>query len=410
MTHDTRGGDRLTAGRFTFACKLLALGFGIFIASPARSQTTNDLKADLKTVSQVGPEASGHDAAIDAAKRLSAQPADSVASILAAMKDASLLGKNWLRLIAADVADNDTFPQELLLQFLNDRSQDTDARHAAFQLLTTENPELKATLLADATDDPSLPIRHLAIASVLEKAAALKDSDKPAAEKWYRLVVAQGRNPDQLQAAVKALSELGQEVVLADELGLIRRWWAIGTFDNTNSEHFNTAYLPEQTYEKEGRLPATWLKDSATVIPAADKREPVKTSLVKSDDFQGVVSINPAFNNAKDAIAYVYVEFDLPKESSSEAINAVARLGCITASKVWVNGKLAMANEVYHSGTRIDQYLGDCTLKPGRNSVLIKLCQNAQTEPWAQDWQFQFRITDPVGGAIKPVSITEPAP
>jgi hypothetical protein len=387
---------------------LLSLGFSTLVASSARSQTTTDLKADLKTVSQVGPEASGHDAAIDAAKRLSGQPADSVASILAAMKDASPLGKNWLRLIAADVADNDTFPRELLLQFLNDRSQDTDSRHAAFQLLTTEAPELKATLLADATDDPSLPIRHLAIASVLEKAAALKDSDKQAAEKWYRLVVAQGRNPDQLQAAVKALSDLGQEVVLADELGLIRRWWAIGTFDNTNSEHFNTAYLPEQTYEKEGRLPATWLEESATVIPAADKREPVKTSLIKSDDFQGVVNINPAFDNAKDAIAYVYVEFDLPKESSGKTIDAVARLGCITASKVWVNGKLSMANEVYHSGTRIDQYLGDCKLNPGRNSVLIKLCQNAQTEPWAQDWQFQFRITDPVGGAIKPAATVEP--
>ena len=39
--------------------------------------------------------------------------------------------------------------------------------------------------------------------------------------------------------------------------------------------------------------------------------------------------------------------------------------GAICASKVWVNGKLVLSNEVYHSGTRIDQYIGDCNLAAG---------------------------------------------
>ena len=87
---------------------------------------------------------------------------------------------------------------------------------------------------------------------------------------------------------------------------------------------------------------------------------------------------------------------------------AEVRLGCINASKVWINGELIDANEVYHSGTRIDQYTAPCTLREGRNRVLLKICQNAQTESWAQDWQFQFRLTDPQGAALHPTMKPQP--
>ena len=405
----------LTVGLLLFVTNLLGSLQNSVSAQVTKAQASNltpkALAADIDRIKQVGPDAAGHDEAIEASQRLSLQPSSIAADVLAAMKDATPLGKNWLRIIAADIADNQSFPKQVLVDFFADRSQDTDARHAAFQMLVSREPDLKSKLLEGAVDDPSLPIRHMAIATLLDQANQLKDSNKDAAEKIYRLVVAQGRNPDQLQAATKALNEMGQMVVLADELGLIRRWWAIGTFDNTGSAHFNTAYTPEQVYEKEGRLPAEWLTKDTVVVPASGNQAAAKTDLVTSEDFQGVVSINPTFDNAKDAIAYCYVEFELPANgNTAETIDAVARIGCITASKVWVNGKFAMANEVYHSGSRIDQYLGECKLTPGRNTVLIKLCQNAQTEPWAQDWQFQFRFTDPVGGAIKPKQIVEPEP
>ncbi|MEL6898906.1 MAG: hypothetical protein AAFP90_22630, partial [Planctomycetota bacterium] len=80
---------------------------------------------------------------------------------------------------------------------------------------------------------------------------------------------------------------------------------------------------------------------------------------------------------------------------------AQTRIGSATANKVWVNQQATTANEVYHSGSRIDQYIGDCQLKPGRNSVLIKTFQNAQTQPWAQVWDFQFRFTKPDGTPIR---------
>ncbi len=362
------------------------------------------LSVDLASIKQVGPEAAGYEAAISAAKRVSAQPASSASEILAAMKSGSPLAKNWLRLIAADVADNDSFPQELLLQFFADRSQDTEARHAALQMLVANDPSLTSKLLGGAVDDPSLPVRHSAIAALLGDAVKSKGSgDNDTAIKSLQRVVAQGRNPSQLQSAVKSLSELGQQVELADELGLIRRWWVIGTFENTASANFETAYIPERVYTKDGRLPSEWLASETVVVKPSGNAKAATTSMVTSDDAMGMVNINPAFSNAKDVIAYAYVEFEVP-----QGMDATARIGCITASKVWVNGKLVMANEVYHSGTMIDQYIGECKLASGLNSVLIKVCQNAQTQPWAQDWQFQFRLTDRFGGAIKPATIVQP--
>ncbi len=362
------------------------------------------LATDLAAVKQIGPEAAGYEAATAAAKRLSLQPSSSAATILAAMKDASPLAKNWLRMIAADVADNDSFPSDLLLDLFADRSQDNDARHAAYQMLIASNPALQAKLLAGANDDPSLPVRHAAIAMILDQAAKQKEAgDKPAAIESYQTIITQARNPDQLQAAAKALADLGEEIELADELGLIRRWWGIGTFDNTASTKFDTAYLPEQVIIKDGRLPIAWLQADAVLVKDTPTEKALTVNLVTSEDSFGIVNINPAFNNAKDSIAYCYVEFEV-----ANPVEAVARLGCITASKVWVNGKLTMANEVYHSGTRIDQYLGDCQLVSGLNTVLIKICQNAQTEPWAQDWQFQFRLTDRMEAAVKPTSLVQP--
>ena len=48
----------------------------------------------------------------------------------------------------------------------------------------------------------------------------------------------------------------------------------------------------------------------------------------------------------------------------------------------------------------MDQYSGRGTLKKGRNEVLVKVCQNEQTDAWAQRWDFQLRVCDELGGAV----------
>jgi hypothetical protein len=80
------------------------------------------------------------------------------------------------------------------------------------------------------------------------------------------------------------------------------------------------------------------------------------------------------------------------------------RYGCINASKLFLNGKLVFAREEYHHGENFDQYVAKVALKPGKNRLLLKVCQNDQKEPYAQVWQFKLRVCDPTGGPV-PVKV-----
>ncbi len=382
---------------------------------PAAHGQTAASASDLAAVLQVGPAGAGHEAGRAAAARLSQLPSEQIDTVLGAFAEASPLVKNWLRVIASSVADNGDFPRAALLAFLADRQRDQDARHLAFQLLMSEDPDSLPMLMEGAETDPSLPIRHLAISRLLERGEKQREANETeAAVATLRLALAEGRNPDQLKAAAGALEKLGQAVDLANELGMVRDWWAMGTYDNKDSQHFATAYLPETVYANTGRLPVAWLADQAPVRDAEAASATQVTHRVTSDDALGMVNLNPPFANAKDAVIYAYVEFEVdPTYFTADAAAdgsrvAQARLGSITANKVWVNGTLAIANDVYHSGTRIDQYIGECHLKPGLNTVLVKVLQNAQTEPWAQDFQFQFRFTDLTGAGLD-IRATTPA-
>jgi hypothetical protein len=48
----------------------------------------------------------------------------------------------------------------------------------------------------------------------------------------------------------------------------------------------------------------------------------------------------------------------------------------------------------------MDQYTASGTLKKGRNEILLKVCQNNQTESWAQRWHYQIRVCDATGTPI----------
>jgi hypothetical protein len=85
------------------------------------------------------------------------------------------------------------------------------------------------------------------------------------------------------------------------------------------------------------------------------------------------------------------------------------RVGSINSIKVSVNGKELLSREECHHGMRMDQHVLETTLKKGRNEILLKVSQNEQTEQWAQDWKFQLRLTDDVGGAAPIKNLTTEA-
>jgi len=323
-----------------------------------------------------------------------------LSEVLTEMSEAKPLAKNWLMGLAgtlrARLARRDADALSTQLEaMLDDRDSDPDARYLVFRWLTENDEQRRSAILARSSDDPSLPLRYLANEQLMERAEAARQERPEQARALFAQVLSNSRNPEQLRAAANALAELGREVDLAAELGMFSRWYLVAPFDNTDGSGFDEPVGPEKTLAGG--------EDTISVgAEYSGKGTRVAWRSHASDDPMGMVDLNPIYDNAKDATAYAYCEF-----TAESATEAEARLGCICANKVWVNGDLVIANEVYHAGSRIDQYVGPCQLRAGKNSVLVKICQNAQTESWAQDWEFQFRITDATGKP-EPLTIVRP--
>ncbi|OYP31100.1 hypothetical protein [Rhodopirellula sp. MGV] len=400
----------MNPSRFRRAALLVLMSATGTTLSSTPVQAVDQPEALLRSIAKADGSAGSDDAASRAIKELEVIPSDQIAVVLNGFDEASERGRNWLRGLAADVADNGDFPKQELSSFFADRAGDKDARYVAYQLLVQHDPASKAELLANAESDPSLPVRFLKIQMLLDDAARLKDDQPDKAKSELQRVVKHGRSAKQLEQAVDRLKELGVDVDLADALGLITDWLVIGPFDNTDSQQFETAYTPEQRYLESGS-PIQTLPGEANASEKGKAGQAVQWQQIGSDDKLGMVDLNAPMANAKDAVAYAFCRFTVSNDadfSNANVLPAEARLGCINANQVWVNGKPVISNNVYHSGTRIDQYVSPCELQAGENTVLIKVLQNAQTESWAQDYEFQFRLTRRDGSPIE-VTVVEPS-
>lgn len=352
-------------------------GLGISNLLPmARSQETQKAIEALRNIQANDRNMS---AASQAAKQLSTLKGDETLKVLKAMKGASPIGRNWLSGIAASLHTKTNAPsRDQLLAFLKDSDQDGEARYLVFQWLTSGDEAARKAMLATMLEDNSPEIRYAAVDLSLkniENAADKKES--------LQKVLDVARHPEQVTSLIDLLEKEGVVISKADHFGFLKNWKVIGPFDNRDQAAFNTEYpveldllkgTPKDSYE--GKNGSVVWKDAS------------------ADDKEGQVDLNPVYDKEKGAITYGYSVFKV-KEKTKVQI----RLGCINANKVWVNGELILSNEVYHTGAMIDQYIGEAELKAGENRIVVKVCQNEQTEPWAQNWAFQLRICDSTGKA-----------
>jgi hypothetical protein len=237
-----------------------------------------------------------------------------------------------------------------------------------------------------------LELRREAVQKALDDAA--KISAKETAVKMYQNAFAAARDLDQIKAAAAKLKDFGESADIQTQMGFIIGWKVLGPFDNVGDIGWDTAYPPEMGVD-------------LTKSYAGQKEEIRWVNHVTSDDF-GIVDLTKALDKHKGAVTYAYAEFIADKAQPADF-----RLGSINATKMWVNGKELAANHVYHAGIQIDQYISKGELKEGKNTILIKVCQNEQKEAWAQDWKFQLRVCDKIGTAIlstdRPVARTSAA-
>ena len=159
------------------------------------------------------------------------------------------------------------------------------------------------------------------------------------------------------------------------------RWKAIGPFDNTGGAGFETVFPPEEHI------------DLAATYPGKDTE--ASWNRPRDGDRFGISDLNKVYTPLKEVTGYLYSEFESPSARPAEI-----RIGCKNAWKVWVNGEFLFGRDEYHRGMRIDQYTVPCQLAAGKNTILIKLCQNEQEEEWTTEWQCQARVCDATGTAV----------
>ena len=362
---------------------------GAIAVSPAFAAETpaGEIAESLRALEQVGPEGAGHRGAQAAWKKLAAVDAVNLPVLLAALDEAGPLEANWIRsaidtIAARQQSAGRPLPVAAIEGFLRDRSHAPRARRLAFELLAAADPTAPDRWIPQMLDDPSVELRRDAVGRLIDQAAALATKEQnDAATKTYQQALSAARDLDQLQSAADALKKLGIETDLPKQLGLITQWKVVGPFDNSGGKGYATVYPPEEGI------------DLAKAYPG--KTDELHWQDAASTDPLGHVDLNRALGTQKGVVGYAYAEFKSDRRQPVEL-----RLGSDNAFQLFLNGKRINDAEIYHSFTSFDQYIARGVLEPGVNQILVKLCQNEQTEEWAGDWKFQLRVCDATGGAI----------
>lgn len=343
-----------------------------------------DVPALARTIGAVGPEGKGNTEAAQAWRTLSRQDLQSLIPLLRSMDSVNDLAANWLRsaaetIVARELQAGAKLPVASLEEFLKDTSHSHRVRAFAHELIARADAPRAEKLLAEMLDDPGAELRRAAVDREIQNAQKLLDSGKTAQGKeQYLRLLALARDAGQIDSIAKTLRKLGEKVDIAKTFGFLTEWKIIGPFDSVGGKGFAAIYPPEQSIDFGAEYPG--------------KSGPVRWRDFSSKDDYGNISMNIPYTALKGAAAYAYTEF-----FSNEDRPVELRFGTQNGFKVWFNGQYLFGHEEYHLNKAIDQYPLPARLRAGRNTILVKVCQNEQTEDWAKEWEFQLRICDPLG-------------
>jgi len=346
-----------------------------------------DLGPLLRTLNAVGPDGKGHEAASKAWRELSRAEAEQLPEILAAIDPSNPLSANWIRTAADAIAERrlesgGKLPAAELERFVLDTRHAPKARRLAYEWLVRVDRSAPERLLPGMIHDPSLELRRDAVARLVGQVRDPPDPNhKAEAVAVYRQALAAARDLDQVRWLADRLRNLGEPVDLARHFGFVLRWRVIGPFDNPEQKGFDVAYAPEKGIDFSAAY--------------AGKHGEVRWSEYTTTDEYGLVDFNQALKEEKAVIGYAAAEF-----FSAERREVQLRASSGSSPKFWLNGKLVGQYPIYHAGAQMDQYVMPVIMEPGRNLILVKACQNEQTQDWAREWGFQLRVCTADGTGI----------
>ncbi len=351
------------------------------------SAAAADVDSLLKAIRSVDREAKNSRAANQAVGELSQQPVAALSAILASFREANPLAANYLRAAAEAITDRtlnsgNKLPVESLEKLIRDAEQDPRARRLAFELLSRVDPAAPERIIPEMLLDPNPEFRRDAVSRLIasgEKQLQAKNED--AAKTDFKKGLSGATDDDQVKTLAKHLKALKEEIDLKRHFGFLTDWQVIGPFDNVGLKGFDEKYPPEEMLDLTAKYPG--------------QKGDVSWEKFATDQEFGIFNIAKQVAPHKGAAMYCTTEFH-----SSAARVVELRLGTPNAWKIWLNGQLLFGRDEYHRGMAIDQYRVRGELKPGANTILLKLCQNEQTDDWAQRFEFQLRVADLSGIAI----------
>ncbi len=356
----------------------LAIPFALLVFGPPLAAA--DLASSLQVINAVGKEGTGNAEAARAWAELVKAGPEALFPILNAIADDKPTSANWLRTAVTAIAEKQIagggkFDANKLTEYVTNTKGSAASRTISFELLRTQDPAAAKAILPKFLNDSSLELRRAAIADALPK-------DPKASEvATLRTLFAAARDKDQVESIAKELDKLKEPANITKHFGTITQWKLSEMFDNTDELGFTKVYTPETSADNKG-----W-----------------KTT--QSSATYGNIDLNTAIEKKMSKVVYAAAEILADTETSAEI-----RLASQNAIKVFLNGKEVFSREEYHHGNKMDQHVVKVNLVKGKNTIMVKVCQNDQPYQWTQVWGFAARICDSTGGALKLQQLVDDKP
>jgi alpha-D-xyloside xylohydrolase len=165
-----------------------------------------------------------------------------------------------------------------------------------------------------------------------------------------------------------------------DRLNAAPRWAAIGPFPAEKKEAFRTVYAPETLID----ATAAYRTDNGELR----RWQPIKRRALDASGSERF-DFNKLWGPHDDAAAYIMTRLYATRAQTVEL-----HAGSDDTLTVWLNGRQVFANEAYR-GASADQDLVELPLRPGANTVLIKVGQHVA------GWELLVRFTGKNGKPLR---------
>ena len=160
------------------------------------------------------------------------------------------------------------------------------------------------------------------------------------------------------------------------------KWLILGPFDNIGGIGYNTAYIQED----------------ATQVDRTKKYDGIDGQIRWQKSTDDVRNAHIRLGDNIDwGVAYAFATVISPDERKTQI-----RFDSDDQGKIWLNGKQIFTHTKTFTA-EIDKYIVPVTLKPGENSILVKVCEETG------GWGFYLRITDTDGNVFDDLKISRPA-